>query len=174
MATHGFPPDPAGPGVKGSKQQKSPMTIIRILLTWKINFFAINSHSFCMLYMRQSREKSSIISTTATVSKKAMTSPKNRLRQADVTLRSRRSACRPGPQVRPLRPGVKGLTGERAVLVALDNLTGGLNWSKNEYWLTDESLSVWRGVTVQQCRVTRQKLRSHPIGTTMLAKSTHH
>ena len=35
---------------------------------------------------------------------------------------------------------------DRAVLEAIYNATGGLNWDRNENWLTDAALSEWQGV----------------------------
>ena len=48
-------------------------------------------------------------------------------------------------------PTCQGLTGredssDREVLVALYNATGGLNWTENTAWLTDEPMARWHGV----------------------------
>ena len=46
------------------------------------------------------------------------------------------------------------LAADRAALVALYNATDGPNWFKKRYWLSDQPLDMWNGVTVHDGRVT--------------------
>ncbi|MFD2561875.1 leucine-rich repeat domain-containing protein [Aquimarina rubra] len=44
---------------------------------------------------------------------------------------------------------------EKAALVALFNSTDGANWTNNVNWLSNEPVSEWAGVIVEDCKVTR-------------------
>ncbi|WP_299242517.1 immunoglobulin domain-containing protein [uncultured Aquimarina sp.] len=44
---------------------------------------------------------------------------------------------------------------EKAALVALYNSTDGANWTNNVNWLSNEPVSEWAGVIVEDCKVTR-------------------
>ena len=53
---------------------------------------------------------------------------------------------------------------DRAVLVVLYNATDGPNWTDNTHWLSNEPLSEWRGVRVNDDgRVTLLSLRSNRL-----------
>ncbi|MDE0554901.1 MAG: leucine-rich repeat domain-containing protein, partial [Candidatus Poribacteria bacterium] len=56
-------------------------------------------------------------------------------------------------------PSKSSQDGDRAALVSLYRATGGDNWTKNDNWLSNRSLSTWYGVeTNAQGRVTRLSL----------------
>ena len=52
---------------------------------------------------------------------------------------------------------------DRAALVALYNATDGDNWTNNTNWLSDEPLSEWHGVTVENGRVTTLELSDNNL-----------
>lgn len=53
---------------------------------------------------------------------------------------------------------------DRAILVALYNVTGGDAWSQNTGWCTDAPISEWHGVTVdEEGRVVRLQLRHNNL-----------
>ncbi len=53
--------------------------------------------------------------------------------------------------------------GDREALVALYNATDGPNWRKKTNWLTEEDLSTWHGVDVQNGRVTTLFMHSNKL-----------
>ncbi|MCY3801049.1 MAG: fibronectin type III domain-containing protein [Chloroflexi bacterium] len=54
--------------------------------------------------------------------------------------------------------------GDRAVLEAFYNATGGASWTNNANWLSDKPLSEWHGVTVNgQGQVTQLNLRDNNL-----------
>ncbi len=60
--------------------------------------------------------------------------------------------------------GFATTAGDRAVLVALYEATGGSNWTKNDNWLTDAPLDAWHGVwTDASGRVQRLDLRDNGL-----------
>ena len=56
------------------------------------------------------------------------------------------------------------VTADRAALVALYNATGGVNWTNNTNWLSNEALSEWHGVdTDANGRVTGLRLENNGL-----------
>ena len=53
--------------------------------------------------------------------------------------------------------------GDKQALVALYNATDGENWAYNENWLSEEPISTWYGVTVNDGRVTELALDSNQL-----------
>ena len=66
-----------------------------------------------------------------------------------------------------MTPSVEQLTGseaDRAALVALYNAAGGVNWTENTNWLSNEPLDEWHGVTTDEDgRVTELNLRENNL-----------
>ena len=62
-------------------------------------------------------------------------------------------------------------TGDRDALVALYNATGGPDWTRNDNWLSSESLDDWYGVVADSAgRVTGLRLRDNGLAGTLPAE----
>ena len=62
-------------------------------------------------------------------------------------------------------------TSVRAVLVALYNATDGVNWNRNDNWLSDEPLGEWYGVTTDDVgRVVKLDLSENQLSGQFLAQ----
>ena len=61
--------------------------------------------------------------------------------------------------------------GDKEALVALYNATDGAKWTYNEYWLSDEPIDHWYGVSVSDGRVTELKLFDNQLTGTIPAQS---